>query len=107
MVFKSCKHCGRFFVAEHGNADYCERPVADSEKTCRDIGSLRAYREKQRQDPVVSAYNRAYKTHYARIKYKTMTREEFAAWGERARVFRDEVLAGEKELENFVAWLEG
>ena len=56
---------------------YCERPVDDSGKTCRDIGSLRAYRKRQKQDPAVSAYNRAYKTHYARIKYKTMTREEF------------------------------
>jgi len=57
-----------------------------------------------RQDPVISAYNRAYKTHYARIKYKTMTREEFLAWGEQARAFKDEVLAGEKTLEEFVAW---
>ena len=104
VVFKSCKHCGRFFVSEHGNADYCERPTENPGKTCRDIGSLRAYREKQRQDPVVSAYNRAYKTHYARIKYKTMTREEFLAWGEQARVFRDQVLAGERSLEEFVEW---
>jgi len=105
VVFKSCKHCGRFFVAEHGNADYCERPVDDAGKTCRDIGSLRLYREKQRQDPVVSVYNRAYKTHYARIKYKTMTREEFQAWGEEARAFRDEVLAGQRTLEEFAEWV--
>ena len=104
VVFKSCKHCSRFFVSEHGNADYCERPTENPGKTCRDIGSLRAYREKQRQDPVVSAYNRAYKTHYARIKYKTMTREEFQAWGEQARVLRDEVLAGQRTLEEFVEW---
>ena len=42
------------------------------------------------QDPVVSAYNRAYKTHYAQIKYKTMTQ----AWGEQARALKDEVVAG-------------
>jgi len=104
VTFKSCKHCGQFFVSEHGNADYCERLVDDSGKTCRDIGSLRAYRERQKQDPVVSAYNRAYKTHYARIKYKTMTREEFQAWGEEARAFKDDVLAGERTLEEFVEW---
>jgi len=34
---------------------------------------------------IMATYNWAYKTHYARIKYKKMTREEFQAWGEQAR----------------------
>ena len=37
--YKTCLHCGKYFAPDHGNAEYCVRPVADSEKTCRDIGA--------------------------------------------------------------------
>ena len=51
------------------------------------------------------AYNRAYKTHNARIRYGTMTREEFKAWTEEAKKRRDACQAGESSLERFEEWL--
>jgi len=50
-------------------------------------------------------YQRAYKTRFARIKAKRMTKEAFVVWGEQARGYRDRVLAGEMELEEFERWL--
>lgn len=106
MTFKLCRNCVRFFPnTGHGNASYCGRAdYQQPDKTCRDIGAIKAYREKAKNDPVMAAYNRAYKTHYARIKYKKMTREEFQAWGEQAREFRDDVILGRKSLDAFVEW---
>jgi len=46
--FKTCLHCGKYFVPDHGNAEYCNRVVANSKKTCRDIGATKNYREKMR-----------------------------------------------------------
>jgi len=105
--YKTCLHCGKYFVPDHGNAEYCTRPVADSNKTCRDIGATKNYRDRLREDPVQRVYSRAYKTRFARIKYKTMTREEFQAWSTEAREKRDAVLRGEMALEDFEAWTEG
>jgi len=102
--YKMCLHCGEFFVPDHGNAEYCVRLVADSNKTCRDIGATKNYREKMREDPVQRVYSRAYKTRFARIKYKTMTREDFQEWSVEARKRRDKVLRGEMALEEFKAW---
>jgi len=105
--YKMCLHCGEFFVPDHGNAEYCTRPVADSNKNCRDIGATKNYRDRLREDPVQRVYSRAYKTRFARIKYKTMTREDFQAWSVEAREKRDKVLRGELALEDFEAWAQG
>jgi len=105
--YKMCLHCGKYFVPDHGNAEYCTRPVTNGEKTCRDIGATKNYRDKMREDPVHRVYSRAYKTHFARIKYKLMTREEFQAWSVEAREKRDKVLAGEMKIAEFREWVEG
>ena len=101
VFYRACLYCGKLFMA-HGNAEYCERAVGASGKTCRDVGSLRVYREKQKQDPVTVEYNRAYKRNYAKIRSKRMTAEEFQEWSERAREQRDLVLAGEKRLDELL-----
>ena len=102
---KTCRHCGKYFIPSHGNVGYCERLIDGTEKTCREVGAVRLYREKQRQNPILAAYERAYKTHFARIKYKKMTAEEFRKWGERARTCRDEVLAGTRAPEELMELL--
>jgi len=106
VFYKTCLYCGKLFIAGHSNAEYCERPTGSSGKTCRDVGSLRVYREKQKQDPVMVEYNRAYKRNYAKIRSKRMTAEEFQEWSERAREQRDAVLRGEKELQELLEMLE-
>jgi len=50
-------------------------------------------------------YNRAYKTHFARIKYKRMTKEQFKEWAEEARERRDMVTRGALTLEQYELWV--
>jgi len=106
LSFKACKSCGRYFaVTGHSTTEYCDRLFKDTNKTCREIGAVTVYKIKAEENPAIKAYNRAYKTHFARIKYKHMTKAEFQSWAETARKFRDEVLDGKLDLDEYVHWL--
>ena len=96
---KRCDNCGMFFLLEAGkHSSYCERPLEDDpEKTCRDVGARKKYGDKCKTDPVWLAYNRAYKTHYARYMKKKMTIAEFEQWSRQAIEWRNQAETGELE----------
>jgi hypothetical protein len=103
-----CKSCGKYFaVTGYANAEYCNREFKDSGKTCKEVGAVRVLQNKLSTDPVHKAYSRAYKTRFARIKYRMLSKESFYAWSAEARKLRDQCLAGEITLEAFQRWLEG
>ncbi len=103
--FKRCQLCGKLFAATAGDrTEYCSREY-EKGKTCRDVGAARVYQKKLLGNPITRAYNRAYKTHNARIRYGTMTREEFNAWTAEAKKHRDACQNGEISLEAFEEWL--
>ena len=104
---KKCKYCGRYFaVTDNFGAEYCNRLIDGSTKTCREIGSVRLYEQRILVDPIMQAYKRSYKTHNARIRYGYSTKEEFTAWSKEARAMRDKCIAGEITLDEFTAWLD-
>lgn len=107
LTFKVCRSCGKYFPAtlSHGNSEYCNRLFQDTGKTCKEIGSVKVYQAKLEENPEFKAYNRAYKSHFARIKYKRMTKEQFRVWSEQAREFRDEVTKGKMSLDDYIKWL--
>lgn len=106
-TFKQCRSCGKYFptTTAHGNSEYCNRLFQDTGKTCKEIGSAKVYQAKVENSPAFQAYNRAYKTHFARIKYKKMTKESFKEWAEEARKFRDQTTAGKMSLDEYEEWL--
>ncbi len=106
LRMRKCKYCSRWF-ATHGRTklEYCDRLIENSSKTCREMGSLRLYEQRQMEDPAIREYKRSYKTHNARIRYGLMTREEFTAWSVEARAKRDLCSAGELPLDVFIEWL--
>ena len=63
------------------------------------------FRARVEEHPAMQLYQRAYKARFARIKAKRMTKAEFVARGEQARVYRDKVMEGEMPLEEFERWL--
>lgn len=107
VTMKRCKYCHRFF-AVRGNyaSEYCDRPIQGSTGTCKEMGAVKIYDKKKSEDPIDCAYKRSYKTHYARIKYGLMTKDDFTTWSIRAREKRDECRAGIISPEEFDAWLE-
>lgn len=105
--YRTCKFCGKYFgVTGSYKGDYCDRLMDGSVKTCKEGGSLRLYEMRKMEEPAIREYKRSYKAHNARIRYKTMTREEFNAWSTEARKRRDKCIAGEISLQEFVAWLD-
>jgi hypothetical protein len=106
VSFRECKNCGRFFaVSGMSKAEYCTRTAYDSEKTCRQIGSMRIYEKKKSENPISRIYTTAYKTHNARIRYGLMTREQFSEWSVQAREMRDRCFAGKITLSALETWL--
>ena len=104
--FKVCKSCGRYFaIISHTNSEYCNRLFKDTNKTCKEIGAVKVYQAKVADNLAMKEFNKAYKTHFARIKYKRMTKEEFKIWSDAARKYRDEVMEEKKPLDDFVKWL--
>ena len=105
VTFKTCRCCGRYFPSYvHGNAEYCERIFQDG-KTCKETGAVSMFRARLEEYHAMQLYQRAYKTRFARIKAKRMTKEQFVVWGEQARAYRDKVMNGEMPLETFEGWL--
>ena len=97
FVIKKCKNCNKYFMlVDNYNTAYCNNIFNEGNKTCREIGASRQYAKKIDADPILKAYNRAYKTHFARIIYKKMTKEEFNSWLMEAQSKRDITL---KEFE--------
>ena len=107
VTMKRCKYCRRYFTVRANYAsEYCSRPIEGSIGTCKAMGAVKIYDRKKSEDPINRAYKRAYKTHFARIRYGIMTKEEFTEWSIAARAKRDECHAGKITLEEFDTWLE-
>jgi hypothetical protein len=106
VKFKKCKNCRSYFaVLGNSKLEYCNRRIAGSKKTCRQVGSMLIYQTKKLENPINKAYTKAYKTHNARIRYGIMTHKEFEAWSIEARERRDKCLAGLLDFEDFMDWL--
>ena len=107
VVMKPCKYCHRYFTVRNNyTSEYCSRPIDGSIRTCKAMGAVKLYDKRKNEDPIDRAYKRSYKTHFARIRYGIMTKDEFTEWSKAARAKRDECHAGKITLEEFDAWLE-
>ncbi len=74
VCFKQCYLCSkRFAVVDGERAEYCSRET-ESKKTFCEVGAARLYQKKILGNPLIHTYNRAYKSHKARIRYGMMTR---------------------------------
>lgn len=93
-VPKRCKNCSRWFLQKKGFVyEYCDQPApGETDKTCRQIGSLASFRDKVNNNEIWKAHQRAYKKYYARVLKKKMTKSEFNDWAQMAERLRDEAL---------------
>lgn len=103
---KRCKNCGRYFVIDKGNVEYCDRIAAGETKPCSEIGKSRTYEQKiAKGGTAMALYRKAYKTHFARIRSGTMTKEQFDIWKGEATVKRLFVESGDMSLDEYAGWL--
>ena len=103
---KRCKNCGRYFVVDKSNMEYCDRIAAGETKPCSEIGKSRTYEQKiAKGGTAMALYRKAYKTHFARIRSGTMTREQFDAWKDEATAKRQDVETGTLDMDEYAPWL--
>lgn len=106
ILFPECKCCGRLFAARRNSRRmYCDKLAPNSTKRCDEIGWQKDYDRRRAESPVDRMYLRAYKRYYARCHNGTISKAEFDAWTEKARLMRDECLSGHYSLDEYDEWL--
>lgn len=101
-----CKNCGRYFaVSGRINTEYCDRPIDDKGRTCKDMGAINVWTEKRKDDEVFKVYRREYKKRFGWIKAGKIEQDAFYAWSEKAREKKAKCDAGEISLQEFSEWL--
>ena len=105
LFVRKCKYCGRYFLTERSNIDYCQR-ISDGEtQSCSVIGPGRRYLETSSKDEALSAYTTSYKRMYARLHRGSLEQEEFDAWREAAKDRLERTRAGEISIDDYKEWL--
>lgn len=104
IMIKKCKNCGKYFIVNDRKKSYCDR-VYKSGKSCSSIGPRRSFQKKMEDDPALTLYNRAYKTHHARVRNKKMSMENFSSWSKEAKERLEKVRNGELDIDIFQKWL--
>ena len=102
---RKCKYCGRYFLTERSNIDYCQRIPDGETQTCSVIGPGRNYLEASSKDVALSAYNTSYKRMYARLHRGSINRVDFETWRETAKDKLDKTRSGELTIDEYMEWL--
>lgn len=103
-IIRKCKNCGKYFVINNRNKSYCDR-IDETGEQCSAVGAKRSFQKKLEQDNALKIYNRAYKTHFARVKKGTMDRNDFKSWRTTAKDKLEQVRKGEQDIASFQEWL--
>lgn len=107
LPFRVCKNCGKYFaLTGYINTEYCDRPIDNTGRTCKELGALRVWEKKKAENPALKAYGKAYKKQFAWTKYGKITKEAFYEWSEKAQEKRKLYVKGKMTLEEFKDWLE-
>jgi hypothetical protein len=63
-------------VAGRINTEYCDRPIDDKGRTCKDMGAINVWTEKRKDDEVFKVYRREYKKRFGWIKAGKIEQDE-------------------------------
>ena len=103
-MIRKCKNCGKYFTVSNRKIMYCDR-IDKSGKSCSNIGSQNTFQKKLEQDEALNMYNRAYKTHHARLRLGKVTSEEHEMWLKEAKIKLEKTRNGELDISLFQQWL--
>jgi hypothetical protein len=107
LNLKKCENCHKYFIVySRADTKYCNREFSEDGKTCREIGAIKAYQEKNKENPIIKMYSKFYKRNHARIKYKNLSKIEFEKWQKNASFKKKEALNSDITLEEFENWLQ-
>jgi len=104
---KRCRNCWKYFMPDkRSDTQYCSRPTsADDKKTCREYGSVRAW--KNNMDEAAMLYRKIYKRKQARASLRPSEEAQldFENYKKESKQWRDDVKSGAKTEADFIEWL--
>lgn len=93
IKIKKCANCGKYFILKgEYRTDYCDNIPEGKKLTCKKIAAINARKNKIKQNPILSEYEKAYKRNYARVANHKMTNEDFRLWVDQASIKRDQTV---------------
>lgn len=112
-IVKKCQRCGLYFIpTKRIDEEYCDRTVKilpnGTKKTCKDVGPTEKYLDNLKNDPILEAYKRTYKSMHARLKAKGKSRisqSGFFTWKNDAENKMQEVRQSKISFETYIDWL--
>lgn len=104
VMIRKCRRCGKYFVVANRKIAYCNR-IDESGVCCSTVGSRQSFQKKMEADEALQIYNRAYKTHHARVRKGKMSKSSFEIWCNEAKQKLSEARAGELDIVSFQKWL--
>lgn len=104
IMIRKCKNCGKYFIVNNRKTVYCNR-IDEHGMCCSAVGPNRSFQQKLKEDEALKIYTRAYKTHFARFRKKTMTQEDFSNWCADAKRKLNEVRSETLDIAAFQEWL--
>ncbi len=105
VLIKKCKLCGNYFVAENLKNEYCTNIAKGETRPCFEIGPTKVYQSKMKNDESYVLYQRAYKTHYARLMKRKISQNQFNIWSLEAKNRLELVRNGKMDILVFSEWL--
>lgn len=105
--FKKCKRCGKYFLVK-GNYPtlYCDRIAEGETKSCKKLGPIESYKEKNADNEAKKIYSKYYKRYHARIAPRQIKEKDFKQWQYKAITMRDECIEGKITLQEYINWNE-
>ena len=109
ITARKCHNCGRYYVVTgRSDTEYCDRIAPGyADKTCKDIGPIKEYAKRLENNPLLLAYQKAYKAKHAELRKITNPtryeeeREKLKQWRLSAKASAEK---GEV-IEEFKKWL--
>lgn len=107
IIFKPCKYCGGYFIPTgRSDSEYCNRIIFGEEKSCKEIGAIKIFKRKHKNDEIHKAYKKAYARMDSRKRSKSISVKEFNAWSYEARTKREECASEQITFEQYQEWLD-
>lgn len=107
VIVKRCKCCEKFFIPQGRiDTEYCDRIAPNSTKTCREIGAIKKYHNKSKDNPIMKEFQKEYKKMSGRVRIKKISQSDFFNWSEKARELRDNAIEESKNSEDMESTLE-
>lgn len=103
ILVRKCKNCHKLFASRGNyNKKYCDRIIANTSRTCQEVGATNSFKNKMLKEPITGEYQRAYKRLYARKRTGKITKDELDKQIKKATLLRNKAKEGSLKIDDYI-----